>query len=133
MNMFENAARTKMRIQSTRGALSVEQLWDVPLRSGDGFDLNVIAKGVNRALKHLTEESFVDTEPNPAQARVEATFTIVKHVIAVKLAEEEASRKAADNRLERQKLLRILAEKQDGKLSELSAKQLKKRIAALEA
>lgn len=35
------------------------------------------------------------------------------------------------NRAEKEKLLTILAEKQDGKLSELSEKELRKRIEAL--
>ena len=49
MNIFEYAARSKIRFQSTKGELTVEQLWDVPLRSRDDFNLNAVAKaaGVN--------------------------------------------------------------------------------------
>ena len=37
MNIFEYATRAKLRFASSRGDLTVEQLWDVPLRSTDGF------------------------------------------------------------------------------------------------
>ena len=48
------------------------------------------------------------------------------------MAEEETAKKRAENRVEKEKLLGILAEKQAGKLSELSEKELQKRINALE-
>lgn len=131
-NLFENATRNKIRFASARGDLSVEQLWDVPLRSRDGFDLDAVAKEANRRLKALTEESFVSTERTPAHEKAEATLEIVKHVIAVKLDDEAAAKKRADNRVEKEKLLRILAEKQDGKLSDLSEREIQKRINALE-
>ena len=131
-NMFEFATRNKIRFGSCRGALSVEQLWEAPLRSKDGFDLDAIAKEANRALKGLTEESFVSTERTPAVAKAETTLEIVKHVIDVKLAEEATTKKRAENKVEREKLLAILSEKQAGKLSELTERELQKRINALE-
>lgn len=132
-NMFEIATRNKLRFSSTRGELSVEMLWDVPLRSRDDFNLDSIAKSANKALKALTEESFVSTERTPAHAKAELTLELVKYVIAVKLAEEETAKKRAENKVEREKLLAILAEKQAGKLSELSEKEIQRRINALDA
>lgn len=131
-NIFEYATRHKLRFSSVRGELSVEQLWDAPLHSRDDFNLNVIAKVANRALKEITEESFVETAKTTEHARREAAMEIVKHVIDAKLTEEETTKKRAANKQEQQKLLKILAEKQDGKLSDLSEKELQRRIAALE-
>lgn len=131
--MFEFATRNKLRFPSVRGDLSVENLWDVPLRSRDDFNLDVIAKSVNKSLKAMTEESFVEVKKTAAQDRLEVALEIVKHVIAAKVSEEKAAETRAANRVEKEKLLRILAEKQEGKLSELSEKELKKRIDALDA
>jgi hypothetical protein len=130
-NIFEYATRNKLRFSSIRGELTVEQLWDVPLRSRDDFNLNVIAKTVNKALKDVSEESFVETTKTAAHTRLEMAMEVVKYVIDVKLTEEETAKKRAANKQEKEKLLAILAEKQDGKLSELSEKELQKRIAAL--
>jgi hypothetical protein len=57
---------------------------------------------------------------------------IVKYVIEVKVEEEKAAETRAARKLEKQKLMEILAEKQAGKLSELTERELQKRIAALE-
>lgn len=131
-NLFEYATRNKLRFASTKGELSAEQLWDVPLRSSDGFNLDAIAKSANKTFKDATEESFVATTRTPAATRLEMTLEVVKRVIEVKLADEALAQKRAENKKEREKLLEILAEKQAGKLSELSEKELQKRIAALE-
>jgi hypothetical protein len=130
-DIFEYAIRNKLRFASARGELTLEQLWDVPLRSKDGFDLDHIAKGANKAWKDISEESFVETAKTLEHVRREATLEIVKYVIGAKLVEEQAAKKRAENKIEKEKLLEILAEKQAGKLSELSEKELQRRIAAL--
>lgn len=130
-DIFVYATRNKIRFQSTKGELSVEQLWDVPLRSRDDFNLKAVAKAANKTLKDLNEEDFVDTAKTPAHTRAEQALDVVKFVIETKIAEEEAAAKRAANKIEKEKLLAILAEKQDGKLSELSERELKRRIAAL--
>lgn len=131
-NIFEFATRSKLRFASAKGELTAENLWDVPLRSSNDFNLDAIAKSASKALKDATEESFVSTATRtPAHKRLEVTLETVKHVIATKLAEEAAARKNAERRSEKEKLLRILAEKQEGELSALSKKDLQDRIAEL--
>lgn len=132
VDIFEFATRNKMRFASVRGALSVEQLWDVPLRSTDGFNLNAVAKGANEDVKNASEENFVETTRTSAHVYIETGLEIVKHVISAKLAEEEAAKRRASNKIRKEKLLAVLAEKQDGKLSEMSERELKKQIADLE-
>lgn len=132
INLYAYATRNKLRFASPKGDLSIEQLWDVPLRSTDGFNLDAIARGANKAFKDATEESFVTTTKTPAHTRLELTLEVVKNVIEVKLEEENVAKQRAENKKEREKLLEILAEKQAGKLSELSESELRKRIAKLE-
>ena len=130
--MFEQATRQKFRFSTPKGEFTVEQLWDVPLRSRDDFNLDHIARGVNRQLEEVSEESFVDSaKKNPAKKVLELKLEILKRVIAVKVEDEEATEQRAANKIEREKLLRILAEKQEGKLSDLTEKELQKRIHAL--
>lgn len=132
-DIFEYATRNKLRFASTRGELTAEQLWDVPLRSRDEFNLNAIAKTANRALKEVSEESFVETTRTVEHARREVAMECVKHVIETRLAEEKTAETRAERKKEKERLLQILAEKQDGKLSALSERELKSRIAQLDA
>lgn len=130
-NIFETATRTKLRFTSARGELTIEQLWDIPLRSRDDFNLNVIAKTASKAFKEIAEENFVDQTRTAEYTRRELALEVIKYVIDTKLGEEERAIDLAGKRQEKEKLLKILAEKQEGKLSELSEKELQKRIEAL--
>lgn len=130
--IFEYATRNKLRFASVKGELTVEQLWDVPLRGSNDFNLNSIAKAASKALKEISEENFVETSKTAEHTRREMALEAVKYVIDTKLAEEKAAAARAERKQEKEKLLKILAEKQDGKLSELSERELQKRIAALE-
>jgi hypothetical protein len=133
INLFEYATRNKLRFHTSRGEITVEQLWDVPLRSNNDFNLDIIAKSINKALREASEESFVNTLARSAgQVRLENMLAITKHIIDTKLDEERKHEKRAENKREREKLLEILAEKQEGKLSKLSEAELKRRIDALE-
>lgn len=131
-DLFEYASRNKLRFATPRGELTAEQLWDLPLLSRDDFNLDLVAKAANRALKTTAEESFVVTTKTAAHTRLEVALDLVKYIIETKLAEDAAAKKRADNRIEKEKLLKILAEKQEGKLSELSEMELQKRIVALD-
>jgi hypothetical protein len=129
--MFEQATRSKIRFPSNKGELSVEQIWDLPLESKTGFDLDSVAKAINSQLKSVTEESFVATTTSPAKSRLTLQLDIVKHVIATKIAENKAARDRAANAAERNKLLDILGTKEDEELKGLTKEELLKRIEAL--
>lgn len=131
-NKFEIATRSKLRFPSSKGDLSIEQLWGVPLRSRDDFNLDTVAKGAKRALDAATEVSFVETKKHAEADRLALALDLVKHVINVLLEEEATATKRAANKVEREKLLAILAEKQAGQLSDLSVNELQKRINALD-
>ena len=131
ISMFEAATRKKLRFPSARGDITVEQLWDAPLSSGDEFNLDAIAKAVNRTLRILTEESFVATARRPEQTLLELALSIIKHVIATKLDDEAKAKRRAGQSQEKAKLLEALAAKEDGELGELSREELEARIRAL--
>lgn len=131
MNIFEQAARQRLRYPSARGGLTTEQLWDLPLTSKSGFSLDETAKEINAQLKQTDEESFVSASSNPARTELALKLEIVKHVIADKLAENERRNSAAVKAAERQKLLGILERKQTEELEGLSKEEIEQRINAL--
>ncbi len=130
-NIFEQASRQKLRFGSVRGELAVEQLWDLPLSSKTGFDLDLVAKTANAELKSVTEESFVEVRVSPARELKELKLAVVKHVIAVRIQENDAANQLAKRKAEKQKLVDLLDKKQDEALSGLTAEEIQKRIAEL--
>ena len=131
MNIFEQATRRAIRFESTKGDLSVEQLWDLPLQSRNQFDLDTIAKAVNRQLNDVTEESFVSVRENPAKETLSLKLELVKHIISVKLQEAEEARNRANKASEKEKLLRLLDEKQNEALRALTPEEIQERLKAL--
>lgn len=133
MNLFEIATRKAFRFPSIKGELSTEQLWQLPLTSKVGVDLDTLAKGINKELKTLEEESFVATNSNPRRGDLEVKLEILKHIIAVKQADIAAATKRQANAQERQKLQELLARKNDEELSGLSKEDIQKKLDALDA
>ena len=131
MNIFEQATRRAIRFESAKGDLSVEQLWDLPLQSRNQFDLDTVAKTVNRQLNAVTEESFVSIRENPAKETLSHKLEIVKHIISVKLQEAEEARNRANKASEKEKLLRLLDEKQNDALRALTPEEIQERLKAL--
>lgn len=131
MSIFEKATRQKIRFPSQKGELTVEQLWDLPLTSRNSFDLDVVAKEVNRQLKDADEESFVSTKANPKKDALELKLEVVKHVIATKLAEAEEAKNKSAKAEERRRLTEVLHNKQNAALENLTEAQIQERLAAL--
>jgi hypothetical protein len=124
--MFEKASRMKLRYQTNRGVISVEDLWDLSLES-----LDAIAISLNKKLKESQTESFIKTKTKDT-TELELKFNIVKHIIDVKLSEAEARKNAAEKRAKKQKLMDLIAKKQDAELEGKSVDELMKELAALE-
>jgi len=122
--MFEQAVRGKYR-WSYKGSLSVEDLWDLSLRQ-----LDEIFKALSREVRAASEESLLDTETEEDKV-LRNKIAIVRRVVSVKLAERDAARAAVANREQKEKLLGILAEKQDEHLRGLTTEELQAMIANL--
>lgn len=131
MSIFEQASRLKLRFPSVRGELTTEQLWDMPLTSKNDFNLDRVARTVNAEIKSMDEESFVSTNSNPAKRLAELRLEIVKFVIADRQEANAKSLMAASRAEERQRLLAVLAKKDEQALNEMSADDIKKRLAEL--
>lgn len=127
MSIFEQASRVELRFATTKGLLSVEDLWKLSLDS-----LDTIAKGVNKQLKASEEESFVKTR---TKANTEDTLRldILKHVIEVKLQEAEEKKNKAAKTAQLSLLKDLRENKQMQALQSLSVEEIEARIAALEA
>lgn len=124
MNIFEQASRKSLTFQTVRGVISTNELWTIPLQSKSGFDLDNIAKSVARELKAMDEESFVETNTNPAKGLEILRLEILKHIIGVKQEENLARKNAAANAEMRERLLGVLAEKQADELKHLTKEEI---------
>lgn len=128
--MFEQAVRLKLRFETLKGLLTTEDLWDLPLTSVRGANLNDIAKALNRELKDAADEDFVNRAVK-ADAVPKLKFEVVKHIINVRLAENDTARLASERREKKARLLELIAQKQDESLAARSVEELQAMVESL--
>ena len=129
--MFEKATRIALRFPSSVGLLSVEQVWDLPLQNFNGRpNLDDLARFYHNRLKGDTNVSYVTahTEQNEDE---KLAFEIVKHIIKVKLDEKTSADNIRIARDKRQKLLEIIAKKEEEGLMGASIEDLRKMVEGL--
>jgi uncharacterized protein YabN with tetrapyrrole methylase and pyrophosphatase domain len=126
MNNFEKATRLRLRFETSRGNLNVEDLWRLPL-----VELDKLAIALNKQLKESREESFIKAKSKDNKL-LELRFDIVKHIIETLLSEDEEKKKAADKRAKREQLLELIAKKKNQELEEKSLEELEAELTKLE-
>lgn len=123
--MFMVASRRRIRFETSRGNLSTEDLWNLSLD-----ELNEVAKNLNKRIKASSEENYLEETPAVNEV-LELKFEIVLKVLKTKQAEITAHKDALAKSARKQKLLEILARKQDAGLEEMSVEDIQKEIAEL--
>ena len=126
MNNFEKATRLRLRFETSRGNLNVEDLWRLPLA-----ELDKLAIALNKQLKESGEESFIKAKSKDNKL-LELRFDIVKHIIETLLSEDEEKKKAADKRAKREQLLELIAKKKNQELEGKSLEELEAELTKLE-
>jgi hypothetical protein len=125
-SIFELASKAKLRFTTHNGStITTEDLWDLPLQSkANRVSLDSLAKGLYKELKEEGEVSFVGKSSAKAVV-TELKFDLVKHIIDIRLAEAEKAKTAMANKQQREKIMSILADKEDEQLKGLTTEQLK--------
>lgn len=122
--MYKQASQLKLRYQTSVGLVSTEQLWDLTQTQ-----LSNAIKAVKKVLKKTDDDelSFLE-DTKVVDVENQLRFDILKDIYLTKKKESEELRNAAEIKAHNQKILSLIAEKQEGKLKEMSIKELEKLI-----
>ena len=124
--MYKESSKMKLRFATVKGNLSVEDLWDLSLTA-----LDKMAVAIDEQISKNPKKSFI-SESTPEDKVSKLKLDILKDIINTKL-EEKAKKDSEKQKIsERNKLLEILAKKEEASLENLSIEELKKKIAELE-
>jgi len=133
--LFIKATRVKLTFSTARGNISILDIWDIPLNSNNGFDLENIAQDLYRKTKE-EENTISFTRQKKRKTKEESLnslrFDIVKYIIDIKLEEKEKEQRRIERNKERERLLALIAEKQEDKLKSKSLKKLEEELAKLD-
>lgn len=125
-NIFEAATKQKLRFSTPRGMVNVEDLWDMNLK-----DLDDTARLINKKLKESNEESFI-TRKSTGDKRAQLQLDVVVSVIKTKIQEDEKRLNAAQRKLKREQILKLMSEKQDDAMKRKSLASLEAELEKLE-
>lgn len=119
--MFIKASREKMRFPY-KGLATVEDLWDLPVT-----ELDKIYKSLNAKAKQEQEESLLEVKTSEYE-ELTVQIEIIKYIVSVKLEEKKAAEMAKERKEQKQKIMSILASKQDEALQGKSIEELEKML-----
>jgi hypothetical protein len=123
-NLFEKAVREKFRF-NYKGLISVEDLWDLDLEI-----LDSIFKSLNAKLKSTKEESLLNIKTKEDN-EIALKVAIIKYIVEIKLKEITEKQLAKSRAEQKQKILSILANKEDMSLQNKSPEELKQMLETL--
>lgn len=124
-NLFEMATRNKMRFPSTKGELSVEDLWDLSDK-----DLDVVYKNLKDQEVKSSEESLLD-DAN-VDPKLMAAIGIVRYIFTTKRKEKLAEKERINKKQTQKKYIDALSKKQDEAIEKMSEAELRAMIDSLE-
>lgn len=122
LEIYRAASQQKLRIQTKRGLLSVEQLWDLPLD-----ELDALAVSLEQEHKESGKKSFL-AKKSEKDKIAKLKFDIVLDVLTTKVEEAQAASDAKDKKEHNEKILRLIMEKKDEALKGKSIKQLEEML-----
>lgn len=116
-DLFKIATKKKYRF-NYKGQVTVEDLWDLSVE-----ELDKIYKNLKSLQKNASEESLLQTATKEDK-EVNNKIEIIKTIVTDKLAAKDRAMKAASQRARNQRILEIMADKQDAALKEKSIEEL---------
>lgn len=133
MDIFQLASRQKLRFETVQGAVTTEDLWDLPLTttSRTRVNLDEIAIGLDQQIKNMGETTSFVRKTTRVNETLKLKFAIVKSIIDLRLEEQEAAEAVAENAQKKQRILEIIANKQDEELASKSVDELKALVGSL--
>lgn len=125
MNIFEEATRQNILIQTPKGMLNVIDLWQLPLTASAGkTSLDSVACQLHAELQQEPTISFVKKETS-ANSALKLAFDVVKHIIEVKLAEQDAAAAARVRKEKKAQIMDLIAQKETQKMAEMPLEELR--------
>lgn len=133
MDIFAYATREKLRFETSKGNLTVEDIWDLPLTAKDGnLSIDVVGKAMTNAVRdNEGNGAFVAIKDVEEDLPLKTRLDILKHIRDHKVDYAARAEKAVLTKAKKQRLMEILAKKEDEALEGQSAEEIEKMIAEL--
>lgn len=120
--MYKEAVKQKVRFNTNKGYLTVEQLFDLSVE-----ELDSLAVALDAKYNESGKKSFL-VKKSVKDKTAKLMLDVVVDVLNTKLEEQEAATTLRENKEHNEKILNLIAEKQDESLKGKSVKELEKLL-----
>ena len=117
--MYKEASKQKLRFQTAKGILAVEQLWDLSL-----LELDTLAVALNKEYKESGKETYL-AKKSVKDKTSKLRFDIALDILTTRSEEAEALKNIAGVKAHNEKILALIADKQEDALKGKSVEELK--------
>ncbi len=122
MDNFKQASKERLRFGTSKGPLTVEQLWELSLG-----DLDTLAVSLEQEYKESGKKSFLAVKSEKDKT-AKLRFDVCLEILESKKEEAEAARQKKERKEHNQKILSIISKKKDEALEGKSLKELEKML-----
>ena len=120
--MYKEASKLALRFSSSKGNLTVEQLWTLKVD-----ELDQMAIQLEESLDKRARKSFIRVVPSTDRI-AELKFNIVLDVLGTKVAENNAAAEAAEIKRHNKTILEAVERRRNLDLGELSEEELLSKL-----
>jgi hypothetical protein len=122
MENYKLASKLKLRVNTSKGSLTVEQLWDLSLE-----DLDKLAVELEEQYKSSGKKSFLVKKSAKDQS-LKLRFDIVEDILTTKLNAAEEASTAMEIKKHNQSILTLIEEKRMEEVKGKSIAELEKML-----
>lgn len=123
--MYKEASKLKLRFNTEKGILTVEQLWDCT-RAMLARTIKEYHKIIGKQVGEGDELDFLTEEATTVDPELKLSFDILKDVFLTKKKEAEQARDEEETKQHNAKIDAIIASKQEEQLAGKSIEELEK-------
>lgn len=120
MDMYKKASRLKLKIQTPKGLLTVEQVWGLTLT-----ELDNLAVELEKQFEASGGKSFI-RKTSEKDALAKLRFEIVVDILNTLMEEDDTARSAQEKKAHNAKIDALIASKKEKSLENLSIDELEK-------
>lgn len=128
VNIFEQATRQDLMFQLPIGELNIQALWKLKPTKKNGKLVDDLADYEQKLEEQLSKFNTVRRRGSAVktqeQQELELRLAIVSHILDVREAEEELAKQEASKKIHNDKIMALIAKKQEDKLGDLSVEEL---------
>lgn len=124
MELFAKVTQKGLTFKTVKGTVSVQDLWQMPLTSKNGFDLDTVSREVLRKVRETQEDSLVSQVKTDTDEGLR--LDVLKYIIEFKQGEIQRKEEAKVAESHNSRIDELIQRKKEEQLASMSIEELEK-------